>query len=239
MKPPCTYSPDQWINFCDYTPLQIGLVLVGTVFWNIAYGVIIRNGLRYRYVEMPYLAGASNFAWELVWGFVLLTDMGRLFVWGLRGWFFMDVFIFALLLRYGSKQLVNPGVRPYFVWIKLSVFLFWIPVFYYFYQEGYDTSMGATSAYLITVVMSALYIQHILSRPEGSVFSGLSAWCQFISNTLMSVFVWLKYPDKHFLQLLTLAVFILNAVYVLIQYRQAASLRHPVLPLQSAAVQAD
>jgi hypothetical protein len=51
---------DQWLNTCNYTALQLGLVLVGTIFWNIAYYIIIRDGFKYQFVEMPFLAGASN-----------------------------------------------------------------------------------------------------------------------------------------------------------------------------------
>lgn len=239
MKFPTLPPTDSWIDFTDYTPVEIALVLLGTLFWNVSYGIIIRNGFRYRYVEMPYLAGASNFAWELVWGFFVVTNMGRLFAWGLRGWFFMDVLIFGLLLRYGHKQIIDRPVQRYYLWIKLSVFIAWIPAFYCFYGEGYDTRMGATSAYLITVIMSALYIQHIVSQPTGSVFSAASGWCQFIGNTLMSVFVWLKYPGLHFLQLLTVAVFVLNAIYVILQRNYAKRLRPTVAPAGAVAVSAD
>ncbi|MGA0560171.1 hypothetical protein ACO2Q8_26145 [Larkinella sp. VNQ87] len=235
MKTPCTFSPDDWINFCDYTPVQLGLILAGTLLWNLAYFLIIRNGFRYRYVEMPCLAGSANFAWEFAWGFLIVTDMGQLFVWGLRVWFFMDILIFALLLRYGYKQISSPIVRPYHALIEWAVFLFWIPVFYFFYQEGYDTSMGATSAYVITVVMEAMFIYHFLQHPPGSVFAPAVGWCRLLGNGAMSVFVGIKYPTMYFLQLLAVAVFILDLIYVILQHRHAAFNRNEVAVAEQPA----
>ncbi|MFD1141815.1 hypothetical protein ACFQ4C_11880 [Larkinella insperata] len=221
MKTPCTFSPTDWINTCDYTPLELSLILMGTLFWNLAYVFIIRNGIRYRYVEMPCLAGSANFAWEFAWSFLLITDMGALFSWGLRGWFFLDIVIFALLLRFGNKQLTSPIIRPYQPLIEWTVFLFWIPVFYYFYQEGYDTSMGATSAYVITVVMEAMFIYHFVKHPPGSYFEPAVGWCRLFGNGAMSIFVGIKYPSMHFLQLLAVAVFVLDLIYVILQHRHA------------------
>lgn len=217
MNPNCPYSPDQWINFCDYTKLEIGFVLVGTIFWNIAYFLIIRNAIKYKYVEMPYLAGASNFAWEFVWGFMLVTDMGKLFVWGLRIWFFLDIFIFYLILKYGDKQITNPLVKKAFRPLEIGICLYWIPVFYFMYQNGYDTSMGAISAYMITVVMASLFIYDFLQHPPGSYFSPWTGLMRFLGNTCMTVFVFMKYPENRFLQLLAIAVFILNVAYVILQ----------------------
>jgi hypothetical protein len=216
MNPNCPYSPNDWINFCDYSMTEIVLVLVGTILWNIAYFIIIRDGLRNKYIEMPYLAGASNIAWEFAWGFLLETDMGKLFVWGLRIWFLMDVFIFYLLLKYGDKQINNDLVKKSFKAIFISVCLYWIPIFYFMSADGYDTSMGATSAYLITVEMGALYIFTFLARPKGSHFSYLNAWLMFVGNALMSIFVFIHYPQQHFLQMLCVAVFILDLIYVLL-----------------------
>jgi hypothetical protein len=208
---------EQWLNTCDYTPLELGLVLAGTIFWVIAYYIIIRDGFKYQFVEMPFLAGASNFAWEFVWGFMLVTDMGKLFVWGLRIWFFMDILIFYLLLKYGYKQLRNQALKRYFHPLEITVCLLWIPIFYYMSKEGYDTSMGAISAYMITVVMASLFINLRLSNPPEGIFSPYTGWMRLIGNTSMSVFVFLKYPQIHYLQLLCLAVFLLNIVYVILQ----------------------
>jgi hypothetical protein len=208
---------EQWLNTCDYTPLQLGLVLAGTIFWVIAYFFIIKDGVKYKFVEMPYLAGAANFANEFAWTFLLVTDLGLLFVWGLRIWFFMDIFIFYLLLKYGDKQIRNETIRKFFKPLVIIVFLWWIPVFYFMYHEGYDTSIGAFGAYIITVMMASLYINLRIINPPGAVFSPYTGWLRLFGNTCMSIFVFSKYPDIYYLKMLCIAVFILNLSYVILQ----------------------
>lgn len=218
----CEQYPElvKWINFCEYTVPEIVLVFVGTAFWNVVYYIIIRNGFRNKYVEMPLPAAASNLAWEFTWGFLFTTDMGLLFVWGLRIWFFMDLFILYTVLRYGAKQLSVPLFKKYHIVIELACVLAWTVVFYFFIKGGYDTPMGATSAYVITVIMAALYITFYLSSSQPGAYSFTSSWCKGLGNLLMSVFVFLKYPDMYFLQSLTVVVFILDLIYSILLYRR-------------------
>ena len=204
------------INFCDYTVPELALVLIGTIFWVIVYGVIIRNGFKNKFVEMPVPAAASNLAWEFAWGFLVTTDMGLLFVWGLRIWFIMDLAIFYLVLKHGSKQLSTKALIKYFKPVEIASVVLWTIAFYLFIKEGYDTSMGATSAYIITVIMASLYIIFYLSSPYREGYSFTAAWSKLVGNTLMSVFVFMHYPDMHFLQLLTIVVFILNVIYAVL-----------------------
>ena len=208
------------INLTDYTRLEIGLVLGGTILWNVVYFIIIRNAFKNKYVEMPLPAAASNLAWEFAWGFLLMTNMGSLFVWGLRVWFFMDLFIFYTVLKYGAKQLQVPLLKRYHVAIELACVLAWTIVFYYFSKEGYDTPMGATSAYVITVIMAALYITFFLSSTMPQAYSLTSAWCKGLGNLLMTIFVFLKYPDLNMLKTLTVVVFVLDFVYVYLLYQR-------------------
>jgi signal transduction histidine kinase len=170
---------------------------------------------------MPAPAGASNLAWEFVWGFMITTNLGLVFVWGLRIWFFLDLFIFYTILRYGKKQMSTPLFKNKFIWWEVAATLLWVPAFYLFFQEGYDTAMGATSAYMITVIMAFLYVMFYASSGKNQVYySARAAWCKGIGNTLMSIFVFLHYPEMKFLQLLCVVVFLLNAGYIVLISRQ-------------------
>lgn len=204
------------INFCDYTVTELLLVFIGTIFWVIVYGIIIRKAIKDKFIEMPVPAAASNLAWEFTWGFLVTTDLGLLFVWGLRVWFFMDLMIFYLILKYGHKQLTTPLIIKHFRFIEVVSALLWVFAFYFFVKEGYDTTMGATSAYIITVIMATLYTLFYLSSTNRKDYSFTAAWCKMLGNLLMSIFVFLHYPDMHFLQLLTIVVFIFNVYYVLL-----------------------
>lgn len=202
------------INFCDYSIAELALVFIGTIFWVVVYAIIIRAGIKNKFIEMPVPAAASNLAWEFTWAFLVTTDLGLLFVWGLRIWFIMDVIIFYIVLKYGHKQLTTPMLIKYFKPIEIISVILWTIAFYLFIKEGYDTTMGATSAYIITVIMASLYAIFYLSSNYREGYSFTAAWCKMVGNTLMSIFVFMHYPEMYFLQLLTIVVFVFNLIYV-------------------------
>ena len=213
----CQQYPElvKYVNLCDYSITEIALILIGTIFWNIVYVIIIRNGFKNKFIEMPVPAAASNLAWEFVWGFLFVTDLGLVFVWGLRIWFFLDLFIFWIVLKNGSKQLSTPFFIRYFKPIEILSVIAWGLTFYFFIKGGYDTSMGATSAYIITVIMASLYfIFYMSSGKHAREYSFTAAWCKGLGNLLMTVFVFMHYPTMYFLQLLSVIVFIFNILYV-------------------------
>lgn len=218
-----------WINLETYTITELSFLFAGTLLWNITYFIIIRNAVRYKKVEMPFLAVCSNIAWEFAWAFLLYTDLGKLFEWGLRIWFFMDVAIFYYTIKYGTGQMSKDLFGKMFLPFMILVVLWWIPVFYFFETEGLDTKMGTTSAYMITVVMAALFVYNATRKAPGLIATRTVAWLQFLGNALMSVFVYLHHPEAHFLHWLTTAVFVLNIVYI-IQVSQSKVLK-PVTSL--------
>ena len=204
-----------WINLETYSLAQLSFLFAGTMLWNIAYFLIIRNAVRYGKMEMPFLAVCSNIAWEFAWAFLLYTDLGKLFEWGLRVWFFMDVAIFYFTVKYGAGQMSRDLFGKKFLPFMLLLVAWWIPVFYFFETEGLDTKMGTTSAYLITVVMASLFVYNATRKAPGLIATKGVAWTKFLGNTSMSIFVYLHHPEAHFLHLLTIAVFILNIIYII------------------------
>ena len=52
-----------WLNTVDYTIPELVLFGIGCFLWVIAYGILIRNILVYKKIEMPTIAGCGNFAW--------------------------------------------------------------------------------------------------------------------------------------------------------------------------------
>ncbi len=214
-----------FINLETYTVAEIAFLLTGTIFWNVAYFIIIRNAIRFKKMEMPFLAVSSNIAWEFAWAFLLFTDLGILFEWGLRVWFFMDVAIFFFTVKYGAKQMGNDIFGKRFLPFLLLLVLWWIPVFYAMEMEGLDTKMGTTSAYMITVVMASLFVFNATRKAPGLIATKSVAWTKFLGNSSMSVFVWMHHPEAHFLQLITVAVFVLNIVYI-VQATKKQDIKH-------------
>nr|WP_133390419.1 hypothetical protein [Algoriphagus aquimaris] len=127
----------------------------------------------------------------------------------------MDVAIFYFTVKYGAKQMGKDLFGKSFLPFLLLLIVWWVPVFYFFEIEGLDTKMGTTSAYLITVVMASLFIFNASRKAKGLIGTKKVAWLKFAGNFFMSIFVFLHHPNAHFLHLLTVAVFVLNIIYII------------------------
>lgn len=206
----------KWIQFDQYSLADIVLILAGTLLWNVAYFIIIKNAFKNKFVEMPVAAGASNISWEFVWGFLFKTNMGLLFVWGLRIWFFMDILIFIAIMKFGKKQIKSIQLASLFSWIEPALIIAWGFVFWAFIKEGYDTPMGATSAYVITIIMAWVYITSFLNN-DPKYYSIHVAWTKGLGNLLMTIFVFNHYFEgMWFLKIMTLIVTVLDIIYFIL-----------------------
>jgi hypothetical protein len=210
-----------WLNTAKYTTPELVLFIVGCFGWVVAYVAVLAKISKYRYVEIPAGAVVANIAWEFVWGFLYVTDMGRLFVWGYRAWFFLDVFIVYCLFRYGDKQVVSPALRRYFRPAAVLGILFWAVAIYYMVGEGYDTPYGAISGYVLNVMMSALYVVLIVNAGRVEYFSYLVAWSKMLGTALLSVFNYMVKGDDLFLMTLCLVTLLLDLLYIFVFHAMA------------------
>ena len=90
---------DQMFNTSTYTVPQIVVFGIGCALWALLYLILIRNYFRYRFIEMPLAAAASNFAWEFLWAYVFTSDMGKFVETLNRIWFVLDIVIFWAVLH--------------------------------------------------------------------------------------------------------------------------------------------
>ena len=230
MHPP---GAELWVNTVRYSVPALIVFGLGCMLWLIAYVAILQGVRRNKFVEIPAAAVVANVSWEWMWSFVYIGDTGRLLEVGYRGWVFLDFVIVYWLFRYGDRQVINPALR---VWFKPAVafgIASWSVAIYYFVRSGYDMSMGATSAYIINVMMSAVYLMLLHSHPARN-FSLLVGWTKGLGTACFSLFMLMaplhRYQedalaDKGFLLTLCAITLILDAVYVLALYRRK---REPV-----------
>lgn len=230
----CENHPEMMklINLCDYSIFDLTLITLGTVFWIVVYIIIIRNSIKRQFVEMPVMAGLANIGWEFAWSFLITTNLGSIFVWGLRAWFILDVFIFIQLLRFGGKQFGAMPLAKGHRWMSVFSLPCWVLAFYWFYTEGFDTKMGAGSAIFITVLMAGLYISLNLTRRTTRELSYTVAWCKAFGNAFMVTFILLHYTDSKLLALLGIVSVILDIVYICIfTVRRKTERDHPELAI--------
>lgn len=215
---------ERWINTVDYTVVELVLFAAGCGLWVVAYIGTLHMIRTRRYVEIPAGAVVANVAWELVWGFFFVTNMGRLFVWGYRAWFFLDVFIAAALFRYGQKQLCDPGSARLFRAGAAFGIVGWAFALYYYVEQGYDTATGGNTGYILNVMMSALYVTLVMRRStDPRDLSLLVAWAKGLGTGLITVFFVLAMPENRFLLTLAAATTVLDVTYVALLHRRRAT----------------
>ena len=192
------------LNLHAYTPVQLAFYATGAYLWVVAYLIYIRNGLRYRVVEMPAFAACGNIGWELNWALFFTTDLGALCVWAHRAWFFFDLAIFYCVLRYAHHQTETLYLKRY--WVPLCLFVFLCSVAFYgtFVLQGLDVGSTIQSAYICQLPISFLYIPLLLRQRSLVGWSMAAGWCRTLGTGLIGVFAFMRYPDYPFL--LTMAV---------------------------------
>jgi hypothetical protein len=215
-----------WINWQKYTGLELFFYGSGCFLWVIAYGIYIRNIVKYKYVEMPVFAGCCDVAWEFVWSFLAWNDMGMLFQGANYVWFFLDAgFIFTYgVLFFGPKQLVSPQLqrRALFVPMCLGIATAAGAATYFLHAQGLDNEVGGRSAYLIQLSISFLYVPLMLRQPTLEHFSFTANWMRGAGSALVVVFFALHYPSDWFLLTIggTAAIVDTAFIYLFLQRRR-------------------
>ncbi len=214
---------EQFINTDGYSVPELVLFGIGCFMWVIVYALYARHIFRHKMIGMPVFAAASNFGWEFVWGFVQpYTDMGTLFLWGYRAWFLIDLYIFYGLMQHGAGQVSIPAIKQYFKPLMILTALCWGIIYYFFKIQGFDTPIGANSAYIAQFLISILYLLLIL-RHHKLVWSSYSiSWLRSLGTGFISVFMVLHYPDNYFLLTLCALSAMLDGVYLFVFHRRMA-----------------
>jgi hypothetical protein len=205
--------PHPLFNTKDYSMPQLILFGIAAAFWVIVYINVIRDIIKYKFVGIPALAVCANIAWEFLWSIMFYTNMGAMFEWGYRAWFILDVFIFYSVLKYGKIQFPVKLFQNRFQLILICAFLCWVAAIYALTKQFFDP-IGAVSAYLVNVHMSALYILFIVRFPTEKSLSLGTAWYKMLGTALTSVFCFWVFPDQYFMLTLCVITFVLDMVYI-------------------------
>lgn len=236
--PGCYPGPylDGWINFECY-PDHLFWFFGGCFLWVIAYGILIYNGFRFKFIEMPAIALAGNFAWEFTWSFLHDTNMGMLASRTYQLWFFIDIGILFMCLRWGHKQGWSEYFFRYFKRMMFVAILLWLALFYTYYASGYtDHYIGAITAIVDNVAVSALYIFMLQRIRDVRAMSPWVSWLKMIGTAMNMVFFFLVFPSDHFLHACAVVVFVLDNIYIVMlrQRRRAQAAGIEGVPLLSA-----
>lgn len=206
--------------------LQIWLGL-GFVLWVAAYVVILIRGFRDKACGMPLAALAVNFAWEVMWGFILpdKPPMGMIN----KIWAIVDVLIVLQFLVYAPRRMPDILPKGLFHPLTAMVFALAFGVVVYGSYEFRDWELGgAYMAYLDNLMMSALFVGWALYRED---VEGQSMWvaiCKLLGTATISVAQYeineVVHGGSPFLLWLFFACGILDALYCWLLWRRMTRL---------------
>lgn len=204
-----------WINTDKFDSAGLLWNGLGCACWVLCYAVLMTRILRKKFVEMPFFIAAGNLAWEFVWSVCYHPDTGRLFSWAYQCAFGIDIFIFCYLFVYGYKQVKEELFQQYFKWILIFSLALWLPLNYFFVKQGLDTSIGATSGYILNVFISLL-CPLLYLRNEAHYFSKWVAWSRFLGTGFISVSMFLFYPENHLVHTLAVLCGFVDFAFILL-----------------------
>lgn len=208
-------------NTSTYTVPQIVVFGTGCALWALLYLILIRNYFRYRFIEMPLAAAASNFAWEVLWAVVFTTDMGRFVDLLNKCWLLLDIFIFGAVLHVGVKQLGIERLKRHFMGLMLAMMLAFGVGYYGFTKAGFDTATGLTSGLIANLIISGLYPVMMLRQPSLDVISPAVGWLKMIGTGLITVFAFMYFPEgQWFIKSMGLAVLVMDLYYLYLLYER-------------------
>ncbi len=211
-----------------YTPWEFFWVFGGFLLWAVAYVILVRTIHKTKFVEMPFAVATGNIAWEILWSFGFAADLraelGFVNMILYQIGTLLDVYIFVALLRYGIKQINDPGPTLEKLWrpMILLITFGWGLLFYLLKTGNYDSAFGTVSAMGLNLVISPLYIAHFRTSRYKVNFSYSVAWLKMLGTGMVTVFAFLRYPNTHdlgfhhnaFILAVGVFIFIFDSIYV-------------------------
>ena len=221
-----------WLNYKDYSVIELTLALVGSILWVWAYVLLILNARKYKFAEMPFFIACGNFAWEILYAFVFSShiNLGYVYVIGYRAWFFLDIYIFYLINKYGRKQTDNPFIQKHFTKVMIGLLGMFLIIIYLWVKNGWDNTpfdapavnghmsaviLGTNTAYFLNLGISILYVALYTSKyQKGYYFSKLNGICRWLGTGLFTILFWLVDPANDLLHALGVFIFCIDAFYI-------------------------
>ncbi|MEZ4686212.1 MAG: hypothetical protein R3B47_09140 [Bacteroidia bacterium] len=213
------------VNTVDYTTPQLVWFGVGCYLWAIVYVVVIRDIMKKKEVDIPWLAICFNFVWETYWGLGLLhrdvpgnpatkTDMGSLFVWAYAIWFLLDIYIVYSMFRYGWKQHTSESGKKSHVW-QAAITLVFLYVAMFFFIPQFDDQIGAYTGWIVNNVMSLAFVLQKFKQPSFCT-SRWVAILKFLGTGSCNFIVWLRtdLSSNETLVALTVLFMILDLIFI-------------------------
>ena len=193
--------------------IHIILLLGMGISWTIVYLLVIYRSFKDKSYGIPFVALVLNMSWEFIYSFVEEANGANLQLYINRVWFFLDVVIFGAYILYGIKDWPVGRYRqwfyPHLIFCTVAAAL----LLYYMHIDLDDYSI-TFSAFLINLLMSALFINMILKRNSLQAQSFGIALFKLTGTISATIILFGNFSA--FLRLTGIITFILDMIYLLI-----------------------
>ncbi len=191
--------------------LKLILLLSMGICWTIVYVLIIYRSFKDKTYGMPFTALALNISWEFIYAFVIIPTTKGIQTFVNRVWFLLDAVILITYILYGKKDWKNKELNWLFIPHLLFVLIVSSLLIYYM-SFDFEVLSITYSAFLMNVVISALFITMLLNRKSIKGQSTGIAFFKLIGTLCATLILFDGFSV--FLQLLGFTSFILDLVYL-------------------------
>lgn len=232
----------------EMRPLGLAAGALSSLFWTIAYALILRKGARDHLHGMPLVALGANLSWEIIFLTVTLAHGVRdVRLAMLLPWTLLDLAIVAQCFRYGRSDFRHPLVVRHFGLVLGAILLFSMAVLLAFVTELRD-AIGWYAAFGQNLMMSALFVAMILRRDSArgqsvgiAVSKGLGTFFAFVLALFWSPPSLHRHwdallPDRYtpispLITTLYTGIFVLDVAYVALVHRKTREERRVLRPI--------
>jgi hypothetical protein len=201
----------------DFRNAWFWTIVVGLgTFWALAYGLAIQRAFVDKFVGIPVVVVAINFAWEFVHSIVIDQEPAQRpanFAWVL-----IDIVIVVQIMFWGHKDF--PSLPR-----KLFRQLFWALVVIaaielFLSAREFRDILGMYSGCLLNVGISAAFIVTLVKRRSSAGQSLYVAICKMMGSLLAGLNTLIIFPGRHLVLSWFVIIFVLDVIYLRMIYRQ-------------------
>lgn len=197
-------------------------MIVGGIFWSLAYLLIIRQGFKDRTYGMPLAALCANFSWEAIFAFLHPHSPPQLYI--NYAWFGLDAVIVFQFLRYGKKEFPSLSQGQFYLIFVFALVMSFCSIIFVTYE--FQDWKGAYAAFGQNLMMSILFLWMFFSRNDLRGQSIYIAILKMLGTGVSSIAFYLYQPisqDSYLMPFLYLAIFISDAAYAFLVYRRSTT----------------